>query len=53
VLFGALRDQPRTVVSDVPVPREVEPVVAAGFYDDLRAARDPRLAFVTLDDIYA
>jgi hypothetical protein len=26
---------------------------AAGFHDDLRAARDPRLALVTLDDIYA
>jgi uncharacterized protein len=26
---------------------------AAGFHDDLRAARDPRLALITLDDIYA
>ncbi len=26
---------------------------AAGFHDDLRATRDPRLALVTLDDIYA
>jgi hypothetical protein len=26
---------------------------AAGFHDDLRAARDPRLVLVTLDDIYA
>ncbi len=26
---------------------------AAGFRDDLRAARDPRLALITLDDIYA
>ncbi len=26
---------------------------AAGFHHDLRAARDPRLALITLDDIYA
>ena len=26
---------------------------AAGFHDDLRATRDPRLVLVTLDDIYA
>jgi hypothetical protein len=26
---------------------------AAGFHDDLRTARDPRLALITLDDIYA
>ena len=26
---------------------------AAGFHDDLRAARDPRLALITLEDIYA
>jgi hypothetical protein len=26
---------------------------AAGFHEDLRAARDPRLALITLDDIYA
>jgi len=25
----------------------------AGFHDDLRAARNPRLALVTLDEIYA
>lgn len=26
---------------------------AAGFHDDLRAARDPRIALISLDDIYA
>jgi hypothetical protein len=26
---------------------------AAGFHEDLRAARDPGLALITLDDIYA
>jgi len=26
---------------------------AAGFHDDLRSAQDPRLALVSLDDIYA
>ena len=26
---------------------------AAGFHDDLRTAQDPRLALITLDDIYA
>jgi hypothetical protein len=26
---------------------------ATGFHDDLRTAQDPRLALITLDDIYA
>ena len=26
---------------------------AAGFHDGLRTVRDPRLALITLDDIYA